>query len=211
MLDLPDALVALKMDEVVSEVGRRADEGEDPAAIIAECRQGMVVVGDRFKNGEFFLAELVLTGEIFKRAMATLEPYIAGDAADGARARVVLATPKGDIHDLGKSIVGTMLRAAGFKVHDLGVDVDACVIVESVRRLKPEFVGFSALLTTTLPAMKEAVDALTEEGLRSSFKLLIGGGVTTPLFRGHVGADLQTLDVMEGVNYCLSATRSGNA
>lgn len=207
MSSLSDSLVALRMDDAVAEARLRVDGGEDPAAIIRDCREGMEIVGERFKEGEFFLAELVLTGQIFDRVMEVLEPHILSAGDQDTLARVVLATPKGDIHDLGKNIVATTLRSAGFEVHDLGVDVDPDVIIDSVRSLKPQFVGFSALLTTTLPALKRTVDVLTEEGLRPGFKLLIGGGVTTPHFREHIGADLQTLDVMEGVDYCLATVR----
>lgn len=205
MTGLADALVALQKQDVVEEVRRRAEAGDDPVAIIDECREGMGVIGDRYRDGEFYLAELLLSADIFEDVIAILRPYLKSNSSDGNRGTIVLATPKGDIHDMGKNIVASMLEAAGFDVHDLGVDVDPNRIVDEVKRLRPAFVGFSALLTTTLPAMKTAIEMLSsEEDLRASLKVLIGGGVTTPEFKEYVGADFQTLDVMEGVDFCLS-------
>jgi methylmalonyl-CoA mutase cobalamin-binding domain/chain len=116
---------------------------------------------------------------------------------------VVLATLTGDIHDLGKNIVGTLLRAQGFDVCDLGVDVAPAMVVEKVKEVKPEFVGFSVLMTTAFAAMKQAAEMLEEAGLRDQIKLMIGGGVTTPMVKEYIGADFQTLDATEGVAYCL--------
>jgi methanogenic corrinoid protein MtbC1 len=114
---------------------------------------------------------------------------------------------RGDIHDLGKNIVATLLRAQGFEVYDLGVDVDPAVVVKKVKETRPEFVGFSVLITTAFDSMKEAADMLVEAGLRRQLKLMIGGGVTTPMVRDYVGADFQTTDAMEGVAYCMKAMR----
>lgn len=203
-LDLFEALIALRRDDVLEEIPRRIEQGEAPLDIIGECRDGMVELGNRFALGDVFLAELVLAGEIFKAVVAELDPLLAtsGDNSQG-RGRVVLATPKGDIHDIGKGIVAMMLKVYGFEVHDLGVDVDPHVIVARVKELQPQFVGMSALLTTALTPMKEVADALVAEQLRDDVKLLIGGGVTTAVAMEYVGADFQTTDVMEGVHYCL--------
>lgn len=206
MLSLTDAIVALRRDDVLDEVRRRVEAGDAPLGIIEQCRAGMVSVGDRHAAGEFFLAELVLAGEIFKAAFAILDPFLtrSGSRLTGERATVVIATPQGDIHDLGKDMVAMMLRAYGFEVHDLGVDVEPRSIVDTVREVHPQFVALSVLLTTAIGPMKQVADLLAEEGLRRECKLLIGGGVTTPMVKQHVGADLQTTNVMEGVQYCLS-------
>ena len=207
MLNLGNAIIALRRDEVLSEVKRRVEEGDDPLEIIEQCRDAMVVVGDRFETGEFFLSELVLAGEIFKAAVAVLDPFLTGasTAVGHKRGRVVIATPRGDIHDLGKDMVAMMLAAYGFEVHDLGVDVDPTMIVDKVRDVHAQFVGLSALLTTAIAPMKQVADMLTKEGLRGDCRLLIGGGVTTSFVKEYVGADFQTTNVMEGVQYCLSA------
>ena len=104
---------------------------------------------------------------------------------------------------MGKDIVATLLEAKGFRVYDLGVDVAPPIVLQKVKEVNPDFVGFSALITTAFESMKEAADMLTEAGLRDQLKLMIGGGVTTPLVQAYVGADFQTVDAMEGVTYCM--------
>jgi methylmalonyl-CoA mutase cobalamin-binding domain/chain len=201
--ELAMALVELKMDEALDAVKSRAEKGEDPLQIVEECRQGMTIVGDRFQRGEYFLAELMLSAEIFKGLVAILKPYLDKIHSPEPLGKVVLATLRGDIHDLGKDIVATLLRAQGFEVCDLGVDVDPALVVEKVKEVRPEFVGFSVLMTTAFASMKEAVDMLEEAGLRDQIKLMVGGGVTTPMVRDYIGADFQTREATEGVAYCL--------
>jgi len=118
----------------------------------------------------------------------------------------LIGTLQGDIHELGKNILITMLRVHGFEVHDLGVDVPPSAVVDKVRGFKPQVVGFSALITTAFPSMKEAVALLQQAGLRDSVKVMIGGGVTTAGVRDYVGADFQTTDALECVAYCQKIT-----
>ena len=202
--ELAMALVELKRDQVFETVKDKADKGGDPLEILEECRRGMTIVGERFQSGEFYLAEMMLAAEIFKGVVTILNPHMEKVRPPKPLARVVLATLKGDIHDLGKDILATLLRAQGFEVHDLGVDVPPAVVVEKVKEVNPEFVGFSALITSAFASMKEASELLVESGLRDRCKLMVGGGVTTPTVKEHIGADFQTLDAMEGVNYCLN-------
>ena len=197
------AIVELRRDEVTRQLQARIAAGEDPLALLESCRRGMTLVGERFQRGEYFLSELLLAAESFKAAAALLEPHLAKSRGAEACGRVVLATMKGDIHELGKHIFGTLLRAQGFEVHDLGVDVPPAVLVRKVEELQPEFVGFSALLTTTFQSMKQAADLVTRAGLRRGFKLMVGGGVTTPAVKEYVGADFQSTDATAGVNFCL--------
>jgi methanogenic corrinoid protein MtbC1 len=203
MINISEAIVSLKRDEVIEAVKKRAEAGEDPFKIIEECRQGMKMVGDLYTKGEYFLSELMLSGEIFKKTFAILEPYLAKAIPSEALGKVIIATLKGDIHDLGKNIVVTLLRAQRFEVHDIGVDVDPKVIVGKVEEIRPQFVGFSCLMTTALEVMKQTAGMLVTSGLREHFKLMIGGGVTTPFAKEYIGADFQTVDAMEGVNYCV--------
>ena len=202
--ELSMAIVELKRDEAVQAVRSRLEKGEEPLRILEECRHGMSTVGERFQKGDYFLAELMLSAEIFKEAMKILQPHLARLRPEKPLARVVLATLQGDIHNLGKDIVATLLQAHGFEVHALGVDVPPSRVLVEVKQVKPRFVGFSALITTAFPSMKEAARMLQEAGLRKNTKLMIGGGVTTPMTRDYVGADFQTLDAMEGVAYCLN-------
>jgi methylmalonyl-CoA mutase cobalamin-binding domain/chain len=201
--ELAMAIVELNRGKAMELVKSRAEKGEDPLSILAECREGMTIVGDRFQTGDYYLAELILSGEIFKAAIAFLEPYLAKVRPPKPLGKVVLATVRGDIHDLGKNILSVLLRAQGFEVHDLGVDVAPVKIVETVKEIQPDFVGFSALITTSFPAMKEVAQMLVEAGLREKVKLMVGGGVTTPALMDYVGADFQTIDATEGVLYCL--------
>ena len=192
-------------------VKTRAERGEDPFAILEECQRGMSIVGERFQAGDYYLAELLLSAEIFKAAAAILEPHLTKAGAREPLGTVVLATMRGDIHDLGKNIVATLLRAHGFEVHDLGVDVAPALLVEKVKQLRPDFVGFSVLLTTAFGGMKEAAALLAQAGMRDQLTLLIGGGVTNPAVKEYVGADFQTTDATEGVAYCVRAAKEKRA
>lgn len=201
---LVQAIVNLKRDEVAEWVKTMAESGEDPNKILEACRRGMTTVGNRFQEGNFYLAELMLSAEIFKQAMIFLEPYLAERRRPESVGKVLLATLKGDIHDLGKNLLGFLLKAQGFEVHDMGVDVPPDLVIAKAKEISPDFVGFSALMTPVFEKMKEAAEGLRQKGLRDRCKLMIGGGVTTPETKEYVGADFQTLDVMEGVTYCVN-------
>jgi len=201
--ELSTHIVQLKRDEVISEVTERLASGDDPINILDECRRGMTEVGERFQAGEYYLAELMLSADIFKAAATILDPHLSQSRSRDHTGTVVLATLKGDIHDLGKNILATLLRAHGFEVHDLGVDVPPALVVAKIREINPGFVGFSALITIAFDSMKEASVLLEEAGIRDQFKLMVGGGVTTPGVRDYIGADFQTTDATEGVEYCL--------
>ncbi len=202
-LDLAMAIAGLKREEALAELHRRMEAGGDPLAIVDECRRGMAIVGERFQLGEYYLAELLLAAEIFKEAVAIIEPQLAGSERPDPVGKVVLATMRGDIHDLGKNILATLLRARAFEVHDLGVDVNPDTLLAAVEKVEPDFVGLSVLITTTFDSMKEAVEGLGAAGLRDGVKLMIGGGVTTTALRDYLGADFQSLDASAGVEYCL--------
>ncbi|MCP4607681.1 MAG: cobalamin-binding protein [Planctomycetes bacterium] len=201
--ELSRYVIELKRDDAVVAVKTKLKQGEDPLSILDECRQGMTKVGELFQAGDYYLAELMLSAEVFKSAVAVLDPYLAQIRSTKPLGKVVLATPKGDIHDLGKNILGTLLKAHGFEVHDLGVDVLPSTIVERVREIQPDFVGLSALITIAFDSMREAATLFEEDGIRTKFKLMVGGGVTTPGVKDYIGADFQTVDATEGVSYCM--------
>jgi len=200
--ELTQLILELKKDEAQALAKKRAEAGEDCMQIIEDCRTGMVAVGERFHKGESFLAELILVGEILKSVLEDLSPYMRAGAGNGNQGKFVIATMQGDIHDLGKNITANLLRANGLEVFDLGVDVKIETLIEKVKEVQPDFVGFSSLLTTTMPVMKDAVDQLIAIGQRDNLKVLVGGGVTTPQTKTYVGADFQSTDAMESVNYC---------
>ncbi len=202
--DISASIVELDREAALATVKERAVGGADPVLLLDECRRGMTIVGERFQAGDYFLAELMLSAEIFKGAVSILEPFLSRARPTKPLGTIVLATLKGDIHDLGKNIFATLLKSQGFAVHDLGVDADPAMVVDKVREMSPDFVGFSALITSTFDSMKQASELLREAGLRERFKLMIGGGVTTPMVRDYVGADFQTTDATEGVSYCIN-------
>ena len=152
--------------------------------------KGIRAVGDAFGRGELFLPQLVLSAEAMKSALAVLEPELGKDRESASGRGFVLAgTVKGDIHDIGKRIVCTMLAANGFKILDLGVNVKIETFVEKVKELKPDIVGMSALLTTTMPNQGKTIEALKEAGLRDQVIVLVGGAPTSNAWADKIGAD----------------------
>jgi corrinoid protein of di/trimethylamine methyltransferase len=152
--------------------------------------KGIRVVGDRFGAGELFLPELVMSAEAMKAALAILEPELAkGSEARENMGNVLACTVQGDIHDIGKRIVCTMLSANGFSVVDLGVNVKVDRFVEEIKARKPDIVAMSALLTTTAPNQGKVIKLLTQQGIRDSYIVMIGGAPTSPQWAKEVGAD----------------------
>ena len=198
---LPQALASFDEDFVMAEVKNRLAVNESPLLLVNELQQGMSLVGERFSSGEYFLSELLMSADLFSRVMELLEPKLQGQAVETV-GRIVIGTPKGDIHDMGKNIFCTVARGAGFEVYDLGVDVLPERFVAAVEEYKPQILGFSALITTAFEMMKNIVDTLVEKDLRKDLKIIIGGGVTTETVKKYVGADAQTIDAIEGLSLC---------
>jgi methanogenic corrinoid protein MtbC1 len=186
-------------------VKRRCKKGENPLHLLDECRRGMIIVGERYQKGEYFLSELMMSAELFKGVVEILDPYLAKTRPSKPRGKVLVATLRGDIHYLGKDLFAALCKAQGFEVYNLGVDVAPQLVVDKVKEVKPDFVGFSALITSVFAAMKEASEMLEEAGLRKHFKLMVGGGISTPMVKEYIGADFQTTDAMEGVAYCMKS------
>lgn len=153
-----------------------------------EMMPAMDEVGRRFECEEYFVPELLLAGRAMKAALTLVRPRLASSGAQPA-GRVVIGTVKGDLHDIGKNIVASMLEGGGFEVVDLGVDVPAAKFVESARETNADLVCLSALLTVTMPAMKDTVEALSAAGLRSHMKIMVGGAPVTQRFCDDIGAD----------------------
>jgi 5-methyltetrahydrofolate--homocysteine methyltransferase len=163
--------------------------GVDPETIVNDgLIAAMHVVGERFGRGEIYVPEMLLSARAMQTSLAILEPLLA-DRAQASQGTVVLGTVTGDVHDIGKNIVGIMLKGSGFTVHDLGVDIPAERFVESVRELEPDILGVSALLTTTMLGMQTVIEALETAGVRDGVKVLLGGAPVTEEFAGSVGAD----------------------
>jgi corrinoid protein of di/trimethylamine methyltransferase len=189
--------------EVAEELANQAiAQGIDPLQAINE---GFVVgvnhVGQEFSCGNAFLPELVMAGEAMKAAVSALEPEMARTGAQREMlGKVVLGTIHGDIHDIGKTLVGTMLSAAGFQVYDLGVDVPVMTLVEKAREVDADIVGVSALLTTTMVRQRDVVEALEDMGLRQRVKVMVGGAPVTGEWVKEIGADGYSEDAIGAVN-----------
>jgi methylmalonyl-CoA mutase cobalamin-binding domain/chain len=201
--ELKKAFLGMRRQEVVDLVKDALESGVDPLDILMVCREAMEAVGKHFETGEFFLSELIYSAEVFKAVSAMLEPYLlARRVEEDSKGIIVFGTPKGDIHDLGKNIVATMMKAQGFTVHDLGVDVPPEKLVQEVHKTGAPILALSALITPAFVSMIEAITLLEEKGLRKKTFVIIGGGVTTEFSRKEVGADAQTLDPAEAIRMC---------
>jgi len=166
-------------------------QGVDPLAAINEgYSAGMDVVGELYSSGEYFLPDLILGGEAMKAALAVLEPALkAGGQERKVLGKVVLGTVKGDIHEIGKALVGSMLSAHGFQVYDLGIDIDAGEFVAKAREYDADIVALSALLTTTMLRQRDVIEHLAEAGLRERVKVMVGGCPVTQAWADEIGAD----------------------
>jgi methylmalonyl-CoA mutase cobalamin-binding domain/chain len=198
---LAKALVELDEEQVMELVKQKLDAGEPAMNIIKECNEGMAGIGKRFEDGVYFLSELIFSAEILQNVMAELEPHLKeSDQKAESRGIVVLGTVKGDIHDIGKNIVATLLTGAGFEVVDLGVDVPTEAFVEKVKETGAKVLGMSALLSFTYPEMKTVIDALKDAGIRDKVTVIIGGAPCNEQVREFVGADYYAIDAVTGVN-----------
>lgn len=179
-------------DEAATELAARAIlDGVDPLAAVNEgFVAGIDEVGDAFADGRSFLPELVMAGRAMKAAMEVLEPeMVKSGTAREEMGTVVLATVQGDIHDIGKTLVGTMLTAQGFTVIDLGIDVPPATLIEMVRDAGADLVGLSAMLTTTMTAQRTTIQAFVDAGLREDVKVMVGGAPVTQAWADDIGAD----------------------
>ncbi len=188
-------------DAAVALANQAIQAGIDPLdAITNGFVIGVNQVGENFASGDAFLPELVMAGEAMKAAVATLEPEMQKrGTARQVFGKVVLATVEGDIHEIGKTLVGTMLSASGFQVYDLGVDVPAAKIVEKVKEVDADLVGLSALLTTTMVKQKEVIDELDKLGLRKKVKVMVGGAPVTRDWVQKIEADGYSEDAIGAV------------
>ncbi|MDH4241671.1 MAG: corrinoid protein [Phycisphaerae bacterium] len=170
---------------------------------------GMDVVGKKFAAKEFFIPDMLASAEAVGAAMDVLKPHLEAANAE-TKGKFAIATVKGDIHDIGKNIVAILLKGSGYQVYDLGIDVPTEKIVEFVRQEKPDYLGLSALLTTTMVVMKEVIDALKENQLRDKVKILLGGAAVSEEYAKEIGADAYCADGFEAVRV-LDAIRKARA
>ncbi len=195
--DLRTALAELDRDAVPMLVAQRLEADDDPLAILGDCRAGMTIVGERFQEGEYFLSELIISAELFKQAVAVLEPHLSSVSAQSPVGKVVLATMRGDIHDLGKNLLVTLLRARGFEVHDLGEDVPPQEFVNKAQEVGADVVGISALISLAVSKMAETVAILKQSGIPA--KVIVGGAAVTRETAETIGADAHGNDAWEAL------------
>lgn len=198
---LTQSLIDGDPDATVDLTKKALADGVEPMAIIREgLMPGMNVVGDKFGCGEYFLPDLIIAADGMQQAMALLEPELRLRRQEVESAgTMVLGTVKGDIHEIGKSLVGTMLSANGFKVFDLGVDVPTEQFIAKVKETGANLVGLSALLTTTMTVQKQVIEALKGAGLRERVKVMVGGAPVTRSWAEEIGADGYAEDAMGAV------------
>ena len=197
---LVDAIANMREKEALQVVGEMLQAGEDPLKILDLCREAMVIVGQRFENGEYFLPELMLSGEILKEIAALTQDSMESQGPVKSLGKILIGTVEGDLHDIGKNIVTFLLDVNGFEVMDLGIDVPAQKFVESIRDFQPAIVGLSGFLTLAFDSMKSTVTAIEEAGLRDQVKIMVGGGLVDEKIMIYTGADAYGTDAMAAVS-----------
>jgi len=186
---IAEKLAEIKEKETIEEVQSAISGGADPLALVESLREGMMIVGERYEAREYFLPDLIMSADIFKSAVEIIEPYIKGDQGSRSKGDIVIGTVHGDIHDIGKNLVITILSCNGYDVHDLGVDVPPQAFVDKARETGARIVAPSGLLTMAFDSMKDTVDAFTESGMRKDLKIIIGGGPINEKVIEYTGAD----------------------
>jgi len=197
--DLVKTLADLKEQEVIKIVEDRLKAGDEPLKILGDARRGMEIVGQRFASSEYFIPDLVYSGEILKSVTELVKPKLATAAESKKLGKVVFGTVAGDIHDIGKDIVVFMLDVNGFEVHDLGIDVPVQKFVDKIKETGAPIVGLSGFLALAFDSMKQTVEAIKAAGLRDNVKVMIGGGQMSDEIKNYTGADAYGKDAMAGV------------
>jgi len=187
--DLVIALAELKEKDALKIAEDRLNGGDDPMTILADARRAMEVVGKRFETGEYFIPDLIFSGEILRVITELVKPKLGSTRKGESMGKFLMGTVAGDIHDIGKNIVSFMLDVNGFDVHDIGIDVPVQKFIEEIEQFEPDIVGLSGFLTLAYDSMKDTVQAIRDAGLRDNIKIMIGGGVLDETVVAYVGAD----------------------
>lgn len=195
MADLEEDTVIDILNEVMAKGGKDAETAVDA------LQEGMKIIGDRFDEGEYFVADLIYAGEIMSGGMEIIKPALAGDG-NGSLGKMLICTVKDDLHDIGKNIVIALLEAAGFEVVDLGIDVPAEKVVETAKNEGIKIVALSGVLTLSLDSMKAVVDAFSSAGMRDSVKIIIGGAPVSEAACESIGADAWASSPQKTVEIC---------
>lgn len=198
---LAQAVIDGEVDDVIELANQALDDGLDPLTCINEgLTKGIQRVGELFSSGEYFLPELIIGADVMKAGLDILEPAMLADQKREVAGKVVLGTVKGDLHEIGKTLVGTMLTANGFQVIDIGVDKSSADFIAAIKEEEATIVGASALLTTTMLQQKELIKAIEESGLREQVKIMVGGAPVTASYANEIGADGYAEDAISAVD-----------
>ena len=199
---LTELVIELEVDDIADAVKEALEtDGKDPFEVLNALTKGMDEVGRRYEEKEYYLTELVLAGETMKEAFTLLQPALAAVDSSIQKTKIILATVKGDNHDIGKNILGSLLLSSGFELHDLGMDVDAETIVNKVKETGAVIVALSTLLTMTVEEIKAVHEALQSAGLRDKVKLIVGGAPLSMELAKKLGADDYADDAVDGVKH----------
>ena len=199
---ITELIIELEIDDIADAVKEALEtDGKDPYDVLNALTKGMDEVGRRYETEEYYLTELVLAGETMKEAFKIIKPAMAASDKSKKTAKVIIATVRGDNHDIGKNLLGTLLLSSGFEVIDLGMDIEAETIVEKVKETGATIVGLSSLLTMTVDQIKVVHEALKAEGLRDKVKLIVGGAPLSMELAKDLGADDFADDAVEGVRH----------
>jgi len=198
-MDLVNCLADLKEDEALAITKQRLEAHEDPNSILADARKGMSIVGERFAKTEYFIPDLIYSGEILKEVTDLVKPHLIATAPQKRIGKVILGTVSGDIHDIGLNIVDFMLDSNGFEVLNMGVDVPPQKFVDKIRETHAPIVALSGFLTLAFDSMKDTVKAIESAGFRNNVKIMIGGGQIDEQVRAYTGADAYGKDAVEAV------------
>lgn len=197
--ELMEAIIEGRIDDTPEITQALLDEGVSPKEIMDSYMiPAMQVVGDKFEEQEYFVPEVLVAAHAMQASLSLVEPLLAKSDEKPA-GRVVIGTVKGDLHEIGKNIVAMMLQGAGFKVDNLGVDVSSESFIQAVKASDADILGMSSLLTTAMRSMQETIDMLTEQGIRDSVKVMVGGAAITPEFASRIGADIYCTDANDAV------------
>lgn len=200
--DLKAAVMAFDEDAAVKAAEKVVANKENPVEAVNEMGDALKVLGDQFQKMEVFLPEILLATDAFKAALKVLEPELVKNVEAGGVAekpKVVIATVKGDVHAVGKDMVATMLTVAGFDVKNLGADVDSEAIINAAEDNGAKIIALSALMSTTIPYQAQVIEFLKAKGLRDKYKVIVGGGSTTPQWSEQIGSDGWSKDAIEAV------------
>ena len=205
---LAEALADLEEDQVLDIVQKELESGAEPLSILQACQRGMTEVGDRFEKKEYFVSDLMMSGEIFKQVGLILEPHLKSLTRISGGA-VVIGTVQGDIHDIGKDIVVNMLKSADLDVTDLGVDVPPARFVDALKETNASVLCMSGLLTLAFDSMKETISQIKDAGLRDKVRIMVGGGPVNGLVCEVVGADDWGADAQAAVRLAKNWLKAG--